>query len=142
MWFAQTADPTLYTTTMTTNSDVSGGFWAAMAAFWFFYLILIVIMIVAWWKIFTKAGEEGWKSLIPFYNSYILFQIAGRNGWGFLLMFIPVVNFVVAIVLSIDLAKHFGKSEAFGIVGLFLFSLVGYLMLAFGDAKYVGPKHA
>ena len=34
-------------------------------------IVWIVIAIIASWKIFTKAGEDGWKCLIPFYNQYI-----------------------------------------------------------------------
>ena len=56
-------------------------------------------------------------------------------------LFVPLVNLFVTIMLSIDLAKHFGKSTAFGIVALWLFSIVGYFMLGYGDAEYVGPKH-
>ena len=106
------------------------------------YFGFLILMVVAGWKIFEKAGEEGWKVLIPFYNTYTLFQIAGRNGWGFLLLFIPLVNIVVSIMVAIDLAKHFGKSTAFGIFGLVIFNVIGALMLAFGNAQYVGPKHA
>ena len=141
MWFAQTAEPVLYTTTTVTTVD-SGGALAGLMVFWFLYLAFLVILIVGMWKVFVKAGEEGWKSIIPFYNTYTLFRIAGRNGWGFLLLFIPFVNLIVLIVISIDLAKHFGKSTVFGIVGLWLFSIIGYLILGFGDAKYVGEKHA
>ena len=106
------------------------------------YLALIVLSIAAMWKLFEKAGEAGWKSIIPIYNAYILFKLAGRNGWGILLMLIPIVNIVIWIMVAIDLAKHFGKSTAFGVLGLVLFPFVGYLMLGFGEAKYVGPKHA
>ena len=105
------------------------------------YFAVIAVMIVSMWKIFEKAGEEGWKAIIPFYNTYTLFRIAGRNGWGFLLGLIPIVNIVVAVIISLDLAKHFGKSSAFGIFGLLFFSFVGYPILAFGDAEYVGQKH-
>ncbi len=108
----------------------------------FVYLAILVAAIVAMWKMFEKAGEAGWISLIPFYNTYTLFRIAGRNGLGFLLLFIPIVNIVVYVMLAIDLAKHFGKSAAFGVIGLFFFSLIGMFILGFGDAKYVGPKHA
>lgn len=107
-----------------------------------FYLALIVLSIVGIWKMFEKAGEKGWKSLIPIYNTYILFKLAGRNGWGFLLLLIPIVNIVIWVMVAIDLAKHFGKSTAFGVLGLILFPYVGYAMLGFGEAKYVGPKHA
>lgn len=105
------------------------------------YFAAIIIMIVAMWKMFAKAGEAGWKSLVPFYNTYILFRIAGRNGWGFLLLLVPIVNVVVSVMLAVDLAKHYGKSTAFGVIGLFFFSTIGYLILGYGSAEYVGPKH-
>lgn len=139
MWFAQTAEPVLYTspdvTTSTTTIVFFSGVWL------FFWLVLAVALIVAYWKIFTKAGEAGWKSLIPFYNTYLLFRIAGRNGWWFLALFVPLVNVIVLLILSIDLAKHFGKSTVFGVVGLWIFSVVGYLILGFDKSTYVGPKH-
>jgi hypothetical protein len=144
MWFAQTTTPTpvLYDdTTVVLTSTESGGLLAALAVWWFLWLILWVLLVVAQWKIFTKAGEDGWKSIIPFYNMYITFKIAGRNGLWFLALFVPLVNIFVLLMLGIDLAKHFGKSTAFGVVALWLFSIVGYLMLGFGDAKYIGPKH-
>lgn len=141
MWFAQTADPTLYTVQTTTVTTTNKGFWAAFGVYMFVMLVIYILLIVARWKIFTKAGEAGWKSIIPFYAEYTLFRIAGRNGWGFLLLIIPFVNIVVAIVVMIDLAKHFGKSTLFGVVGLVIFSVIGYFILGFGDAQYVGPKH-
>lgn len=124
--------------TYTTTSDL--GMLAGPVMF--LYLAVLALGIVALWKVFTKAGEAGWKSLIPFYNAYTLFRIAGRNGWWFLLMGIPLVNFVLLIVVALDLAKHFGKSGVFAIFGLVLFPYVGVPMLAFGEAKYVGTKHA
>lgn len=129
---------TYQVTTVTTNG-MSGFF----VGFWLFaYLVAIVVAIVAMWKIFTKAGEAGWKSLIPLYNTYMLFRIAGRNGWWMLGLLVPLLNIVVAVMLALDLAKHFGKSTMFAIFGLIIFPFVGSLMLAFGEAKYIGPKHA
>lgn len=133
----------MYTTTTTDISPAAAGVAAgAVLLYFLFVFAFYALMVAAQWKMFTKAGEAGWKSIIPFYNTYILFQLAGRNGWGFLLMFIPFVNLVVWIVVMIDLAKHYGKSTAFGVVGLVIFNVIGLLMLGFGDAKYVGPKHA
>lgn len=31
----------------------------------------IIVAFISWWKIFEKAGEAGWKSLVPFYNAFI-----------------------------------------------------------------------
>ena len=50
-------------------------------------IILAVILIIAWWRIFEKAGEKGWKAIIPIYNVYILFRICGIKEcwfWGFI----------------------------------------------------------
>ena len=102
-------------------------------------LAITVLCIVAVWKIFTKAGQAGWKSLIPFYNTYTLCKIADGNGWKFLLLFIPFVNFVYAIMLIFRLAKSFGKGVGFGF-GLLFLAPIFMLILAFGSAQYVGPK--
>jgi hypothetical protein len=72
-------------------------------------LLIALVVIVAMWKVFTKAGQPGWASIIPIYNLYIWCKIVGRPWWWILLMLIPFVNFIVAIILCIDLAKSFGK---------------------------------
>lgn len=109
------------------------------AAYVIISIIACVICIAAMWKIFTKAGEAGWKSLIPIYNAYILVKIADGNGIKFLLLLIPIVNFVFMCMLYIRLAKAFGKSTGFGI-GLIFLNFIFMLILAFGDAQYIGPR--
>ena len=39
-------------------------------------LALLVLNCVAKWKLFEKAGEEGWKAIIPFYSTYIYCRLA------------------------------------------------------------------
>ena len=118
----------------------SGGLLAGMSAgTWVFTLLICILFIVAWWKIFEKAGEAGWKSIIPFYNYYILFKIAWGNGLLFLLMFIPFVNFIIAIILEVKLAKAYGQSGGFA-VGLIFLPNIFTLILAFGSSQYVGPN--
>lgn len=103
-------------------------------------LIVTVIFIIALWRIFAKAGRPGWASIIPIYNAYTLVKTAGLHGAVTVLLFIPFVNLIALIFVSLGLAKNFGKSGVFGIVGLWIFSLIGYLILGFGSAKYVGSK--
>lgn len=102
-------------------------------------LAIAVIEIIALWKVFTKAGKPGWASLIPFYNMYTLFQVAGMNGWMFLLTFIPIANVVILIMLGLNLAKAFGKSNGFA-VGLILLSPIFMMILAFSNAQYVSTS--
>ncbi|MFD9704706.1 DUF5684 domain-containing protein [Lentzea sp. NPDC059081] len=103
------------------------------------YLAFLVFAIVVMWKTFTKAGQPGWAAIIPIYNFYVWLKIAGRPGWWLILMLIPVVNIIISVIVSIDFAKSFGKDTVFGVVGLWLFSLIGYAILAFGGAQYHGP---
>ena len=102
-------------------------------------LLIAVIVIAAMWKIFTKAGQPGWACLIPIYNIYILCKIVGRPGWWVILMFIPFVNFIIGIILCIDLAKSFAKGVGFGL-GLVFLSFIFYPILGFGSAQYQGPS--
>jgi len=98
-----------------------------------------VVVIIGGWKVFEKAGQPGWAILVPFYNAYIMLKIAGRPGWWLLLYFIPVVNIVIAAIVAIDIAKSFGQSAVFGFFLLFLLCGIGYLILGFGSARYLGP---
>ena len=102
-------------------------------------LVLCTVVIVAMWKIFTKAGKPGWHCIIPLLNYYDLFEIAGMNGWMFLLIFVPIANIVIAIMLMLNLAKSFGKSTGFA-VGLILLPFIFVLILAFGKDQYVGKN--
>jgi hypothetical protein len=102
-----------------------------------FGLVIGVILIVAMWKVFTKAGQPGWAALIPIYNIYVLCKVAGRPGWWVILMLIPFVNFIIAIILCIDIAKNFGKGAGFGI-GLAFLGFIFFPILGFGSATYQG----
>ena len=115
---------------------------AIMVPFLIFTFIILAVVIISHWKIFTKAGQAGWKSIVPIYNTYTLLKIIGRPAWWLLLLMIPFVNLIIVIITSIDTAKSFGRSETFGIVGLFIFNLIGYCILAFGGDKYIGPAAA
>ena len=56
-------------------------------------------------------------------------------------MLIPLVNFIILIILFIDLAKSFGKGVGFGI-GLILLPIIFFPILGFGSATYQGPAAA
>lgn len=122
--------------TVLAQTDDGGGVFANLIL-----LIFYVGVMVGMWKLFEKAGQAGWKALIPLYNLFILLKIVGRPGWWILLFFIPFVNFVIAFMVSNDVAKSFGKGLAYAL-GLFFLGVIFYPLLGFSDAKYVGPAAA
>ena len=102
------------------------------------YLAIIVLMIASMWTIFSKAEKPGWASIVPIYNTIVLLEIVGKPWWWLLLMLIPIVNIVILIIVYHNLSLSFGKDGGFT-VGLILLGIIFLPILAFGDAKYVGP---
>jgi hypothetical protein len=99
-------------------------------------LIIVLISVLSYWKVFVKAGYEGWKSLIPIYNTYILCKIGSQPIWVFVMFFIPFLNVLAAILLALSVAKSFSKGPLFALFGLVLFSFFGYMYLGWGDSEY------
>ena len=100
---------------------------------------MLVLLIVADWRIFEKAGVAGWKSLIPIYNVYCLYKLATGSGLWLLWFLLPGIGTVIAlVVLSVRLARAFGKG-AFYTLGLLFLPNIFHLMLGWGSAQYRGP---
>lgn len=117
-------------------------------------IAIVVLIIVAQWRIFTKAGEPGWKSLIPIYNGYTLYKICWEPKFfwiQFVLLLasaIPVIGvfagiaaFVIVILVLNKLSNAFGKGAGFT-VGLILLSPIFQMILAFGSAEYQNSKRS
>ena len=124
-----------------------------------------VFAIICMWKIFTKAGEAGWKAIIPFYNGFVFYRIAweGRYfGYTLVTILIPwilviigaasqssgflifaAILFIIAIIIAfviyckamIRLARRFGKPGGFA-AGLIFLSPVFMGILAFDNSDY------
>lgn len=61
-------------------------------------LACCIIAIIAWWKIFEKAGEKGWKALIPVYNTYILFKICGLKNWFWAFLGVTILASILSSI--------------------------------------------
>ena len=119
--------------------NVSDGALAGMGVMGFLvWAAIMSLFIISGWKIYTKAGQSGWAVLIPIYNLIVMLKIIGKPWWWLFGFLIPFVNFVVMILMAVNLAKVFGKGTGFA-VGLILLSFVFYPILAFGDAQYTAP---
>ncbi len=85
-------------------------------------LIVLVLLIVAGWRIFEKAGEKGWKILIPIYDVYILFKICGLKNWfwGYL---------CISIVASIIMTVNTPVNEAYYITDTTGYTYIDYSLV-------------
>ncbi|MFV0253965.1 MAG: DUF5684 domain-containing protein [Beutenbergiaceae bacterium] len=100
------------------------------------YALIFLITAFVYSLTFAKAGEPRWAAFVPVYNLYVHTKIAGYNPVLFLLYLVPVANIVFAILVAVRIARGYGRSDAFGVVGLFIFAIVGYLMVGLGSDRY------
>lgn len=97
-------------------------------------VLFIVITIEAHWKIYRKAGREGWAALVPIYSTIVMLDIVGKPAIWFLLLCIPFINIIFGIWMVNLLAKRFGKDEGYT-VGLLLLPFVFYPMLGLSEEQ-------
>ena len=126
-------------------------------------LVYGLIWVISVWRIFTKAGEKGWKSLIPVYSTYIEYTFTWSKLQGILMMgallisriitfafgtegFIALIGSLFALYAAIlaliqvhKLSLSFGPKFGFTL-GLLFLNPIFMLILAFGKkSQYVGP---
>ncbi|MBP6686589.1 MAG: S26 family signal peptidase, partial [Lacibacter sp.] len=100
---------------------------------WIFYINLFLVLLpaVGLYGMFKKAGVEGWKAFVPFYNVWIMVELAGMKRYWFFLQFIPIVGWFITIAILIDFVKTFGKFAFWQhvltvLVPIVYFSYIGY----------------
>lgn len=98
-------------------------------------LAFVAFAVVCHWKIYTKAGEPGWACIIPIYNFIVFLKIVNKPVWWILLLFIPIVNLVILIILIHRLSLSFGKGAGFTL-GLLFLNIIFYAILAFDNSVY------
>ncbi len=104
-----------------------------------FFIFIAIVYITAQWRIYEKAGQPGWASLIPIYNIIVLLEIIGKPWWWlFLLIFLPGINLIFAVWMTNLLSKSFGEGVGFTL-GLLFLGFVFYPILGFSNREYQGP---
>ncbi len=153
---------------MSSSSSEAGAIIAALMAYAtivaIIALVWIVLSIIGLWKVFSKAGEKGWKSIIPILNTYTLFKISWKplmfwiyfglsiatgiinsvsgndsDNFGILILSlaVSVASLVISIMLYNKLSHAFGKGTGFT-VGLVFLSPIFLMILGCGSAQYQG----
>lgn len=78
---------------------------------WFLFLLIIqAIHGLGTWKLYQKAGRKAWEAFVPIYNGVVLMKIINRPWWWIILLFLPIVNLIMLIVVWVETARSFGKN--------------------------------
>ena len=105
-------------------------------------LVIYIILVAGMWKMFEKAGIDGWKAIIPIYNIYLeTVYIAKKEWWYVILYFIPIVNIFAMIKVHMEVAKNFRISSAFSL-GMTFLSFIFYPILGFGNYQFIDDDYA
>ena len=95
--------------------------------------LTMLLVLISWFRIFSKAGQAGWKALVPFFNMFIFTKIAKKPIWWIVIYLVIPVGYILS---ALQLSKLFGKNLIFSI-GLIFLPMVFFPLLAFGKAEYV-----
>jgi signal peptidase I len=110
------------------------------------YLIGILLVFLPSFgltKLFAKAGEQSWKAWVPFYNTWVMQDLAKRPKHWVFWQFIPVVGWFITPGIFIEFTKVFGKFSlghhtAAALLAPFYFPWLA----AQKDTKFVGADAA
>ncbi len=99
-----------------------------------FYLFFALCMAMIAKKAGKPFGTSFIMAIIPIANMVLFLQIANKPMWWIILLFIPIVNIVIGILVWMAIAERLGRPGWWGIVILLVpvVNLVLFLMLAFG----------
>lgn len=105
-----------------------------------FLLVSLVALYAGLYKFFEKAGEKGWKAIVPFYGIYVWIKILNKPWWWLILTLIPTVSFYMMAILLVETANYLGKRKFSDHVFIVLGYFIALPMWAFSKTvKYVGP---
>ena len=78
-------------------------------------LIIFILATIGWhvgmYGMFKKAGIEGWKAFVPFYNTWCIVEKIKLNKKWFFFQLVPIAGQFVTIWITIKWVEHFGRFD-------------------------------
>jgi signal peptidase I len=106
----------------------------------YFLLLTYILLCVGLYKIFEKAGEKGWKGLVPIYQFVVWLKILKKPWWWIILILIPTISWLMLFILAVETSKAFGKRALKDHILSIVFYYLYLPYLGFSkDEKYMGP---
>ncbi len=123
-------------------------------------IIAVIIFYIVWdiiisWRIFVKAGEKGWKALIPIYDVITAIKITNNSRDTYITYFVLLGGSILAYLFGLSIlsgalgifyatlyyriAKRFGQSTKFAVGAVLFWPAFGGI-LAFSKAEIPSPN--
>jgi signal peptidase I len=102
-------------------------------------VIILLLPSIGLAKLFEKAGIPGWKAYIPFYNTYVMLQLAERPKHWVFWQLIPVAGWFISLGIYVEFVKTFGKFKLWEHAMAALLPLIYFPMIGYdAKVKFVG----
>ena len=106
-------------------------------------LIVFIIGALGWhigmYGMFKKAGMEGWKALVPFYNTWCMVEKMELKKYWFFLQFIPIAGQFITIWICIKFVEHFGRFGFWHHAAAVFFPFIYFPYLGYSNSeRYAG----
>lgn len=118
--------------TLTTGQAAAVGAFLGAALIWIVCVAIAyeILLIVSYWKLYNKAGEKGWKAIIPFYNEFIRYKLTWKKSIFWILLVLGIVSGVLSNLVN--------DNQITGVAAAFTILFVLALLIAFIVISIIG----
>ncbi|MEO6538433.1 MAG: DUF5684 domain-containing protein, partial [Ferruginibacter sp.] len=110
-----------------------------MSLGWVIFIIAALGWHIGMYGMFKKAGIDGWKAFIPFYNTWCMVEKMDLQKAWFFLQFIPIAGQFITIWITIKFVEHFGRFGFLHHAATVLVPFIYFPYLGFSkNEKYAG----
>ena len=104
-------------------------------------MVIQLIHGLGTWKLYVKADRKSFEAFIPIYNGLVLMKIINRPSWWVALLFIPVINVIMLIIIWVETARSFGKNNYIDtILSVLTLGFYSYYLNYFTDVKHIKDR--
>ncbi len=105
-----------------------------------FLLVAYLLFCITMMKLFEKAGEAGWKALVPGLNFIVMCKLVGRSSAHAAWLLVPIVNIFIFVGLCVDMVRSFGRYDFIDSALAVIYPAIIFFQIGKDkNAKYLGP---
>jgi signal peptidase I len=106
---------------------------------WIIFIVCTALWHIGLYGMFKKAGIEGWKAFIPFYNTWCMVEKMALSKKWFFFQLIPIAGQFITIWLTIKFVEHFGRFGFWHHAATVILPFIYFPYLGFSaNEKYAG----
>ena len=110
-----------------------------MSIGWMIFIVATLGWHIGLYGMFKKAGIEGWKAFVPFYNTWCMVQKMKLRKYWFFLQLVPIAGQFITIWITIKFVEFFGRFGFWQHVATVLLPFLYFPYLGFSkNEKFTG----